>query len=237
MILYPAIDIKDGKCVRLSQGSFAAVTVYSDHPLEMALKWEECGAQWLHTVDLDGARSGGPVNMGIVGDIAARVKMKVQMGGGIRNMGTIERALEAGISRVILGTSAVKDPNLVKEALGKYPGSIVIGIDARDEMVAIEGWEKLSTFTAVEFAKRMVDLGAGCIIYTDISTDGMMKGPNLSAMEKMAGATGIDIIASGGVSSLSDILALKETGVAGAIIGKALYTGSLDLAEAIVRAK
>ncbi|MDF2522820.1 MAG: 1-(5-phosphoribosyl)-5-((5-phosphoribosylamino)methylideneamino) imidazole-4-carboxamide isomerase [Clostridiales bacterium] len=237
MIIYPAIDIKDGKCVRLQQGSFDAVTVYSDNPAEMARKWEECGASWLHTVDLDGARGGNPINLPVVGEIAKSVKMPVQMGGGIRNLKVIESAIENGISRVILGTSAVNDPQFVKEALRKFEKSIVIGIDAKDEKVAIEGWEKLSSFTAAEFAKRMEDLGAGTIIYTDISTDGMLKGPNLKAMEQMLKAVSMDVIASGGVSKLQDIKDLKEVGVAGVIVGKALYTGNLDLREAIEAAK
>lgn len=237
MIIYPAIDIKDGKCVRLQQGSFNAVTVYSDNPLEMALKWEEQGASWLHTVDLDGARGGNPVNLPIIGEIVKSVKMPVQLGGGIRSLNVIESALEKGISRVILGTSAVNDPQFVKEALHKFGRNIVIGIDAKDEKVAIEGWEKLSSFTAIEFAKRMEDLGARTIIYTDISTDGMLKGPNLKAMEQMLKAVGIEVIASGGVSKLKDIKELKEVGVAGVIVGKALYTGNLDLREALEAVK
>lgn len=237
MIIYPAIDIKGGKCVRLQQGSFDAVTVYSDNPVEMARKWESCGAAWLHTVDLDGARGGNPVNLPVIGEIAKNIKIPVQLGGGIRSLKVIESALENGISRVILGTSAVNDPQFVKEALQKYGKNIVIGIDAKDEKVAIEGWEKLSTFTAAEFAKRMEGLGAMTIIYTDISTDGMLKGPNLKAMEQMLGAVEMEVIASGGVSKLQDIKDLKEVGVAGVIVGKALYTGNLDLKEAIEAAR
>lgn len=237
MIIYPAIDIKDGKCVRLQQGSFNDVTVYSDNPAQMAMKWEGAGAAWLHTVDLDGARSGNPVNLPVISEIARNTKMSVQLGGGIRNMETIEAALSKGISRVILGTSAVSNPQLVKEALKKFETSIVVGIDAKDEMVAIEGWEKVSTFTAVEFARRMEDIGVRTIIYTDISTDGMLKGPNLRAMEQMVKAVGLEVIASGGVSKLQDIKDLKETGVAGVIVGKAIYTGNLDLREAVEAVK
>ena len=237
MIIYPAIDIKDGKCVRLQQGSFSDVTVYSDNPAEMALKWEQAGAAWLHTVDLDGARSGNPVNLEVVSRIAKSVGMPVQLGGGIRTLEIMEQAFEKGISRVILGTSAVNNQQLVKDALKKYGNRVVIGIDAKDEKVAIDGWERVSTFTAVDFAKRMEDLGAGIIIYTDISTDGMLKGPNLKAMEQMVKAVGLEVIASGGVSKLQDIKDLKETGVAGVIVGKALYTGNLDLGEAIEAGK
>lgn len=237
MILYPAIDMKDGKCVRLLQGRFDNVTVYSENPVDMALKWEGMGAGYLHVVDLDGARLGKPKNLPIVSEIASRLGIPVQLGGGIRDMKTIETILAKGIERVILGTSAVKNPELVKEALKEYGNRIVIGIDAKDGRVAIEGWEKTSDFTAVDFAKKMRDLGASTIIYTDIATDGMLAGPNLKAMEEMVAATGIDIIASGGVSKLEDIKNLKETGVAGAIIGKALYTGNIDLKEALEAAK
>ncbi|MCX7709817.1 MAG: 1-(5-phosphoribosyl)-5-[(5-phosphoribosylamino)methylideneamino]imidazole-4-carboxamide isomerase [Clostridia bacterium] len=237
MILYPAIDMKDGKCVRLLQGRFDEVTVYSENPVEMAEKWESTGAQYLHVVDLDGARSGEPKNLTVVSEIASKLKIPVQLGGGIRTMETIQSILGKGIERVILGTSAVKSPELVKEALKTYGNRIVIGIDAKDGMVAIEGWEKTSDFTAVDFAKKMRDLGAKTIIYTDIATDGMLAGPNLKAMEEIVKATGIDIIASGGVSKVEDIKNLKGTGVAGAIIGKALYTGNIDLKEALEAAK
>lgn len=237
MIIYPAVDVKDGKCVRLSQGKFNNVTVYSDDPVEMAFKWERLGAQYLHVVDLDGARTGQPQNIAAISDMAVRLGIPVQLGGGIRSIETIEIILCKGIQRVILGTSAVKDTNLVKTALKTFENNIAIGIDARDGIVAIEGWAKTSEFTAVGFAKKMEDLGAKTIIYTDISKDGMLLGPNLKAMEEMVKAVGIDIIASGGVSTVEDVKALKNIGVAGAIIGKALYTGDIDLAEAIAAAR
>jgi len=233
MIIYPAIDIKEGKCVRLVQGKFDDVTVYSDDPVEMALKWEREGAVYLHVVDLDGARTGELQNFRIIRDIAARLNIPVQMGGGIRSIESIEYIINEGIQRVILGTSAVNDPELVKNALKNFEDKIAISIDARDGMVAVEGWEKTSDLAAVDFAKRMEDMGAKTIIYTDISRDGMLAGPNLKAMEEMAGAVGIDVIASGGVGSLKDIIDLKNTGVAGVIVGKALYTGGIDLAQAI----
>jgi phosphoribosylformimino-5-aminoimidazole carboxamide ribotide isomerase len=237
MIIYPAIDVKDGKCVRLVQGQFNAVTVYSDDPVEMALKWEKLGAQYLHVIDLDGARCGEPQNIAVISEMAVKLGIPVQVGGGIRTIETMEIVLCKGIERIILGTSAVKDPKLVKHALQNFENNVVIGIDARDGMVAIEGWAKTSNFTAVGFAKKMEELGAKTIIYTDISRDGMLTGPNFKAMEEMVKEVGVDIIASGGISSIDDIKRLKDIGVAGAIIGKALYTGDIDLVEALEAAK
>ncbi|ODM26763.1 1-(5-phosphoribosyl)-5-[(5-phosphoribosylamino)methylideneamino]imidazole-4-carboxamide isomerase [Acetivibrio mesophilus] len=237
MIIYPAVDIKDGRCVRLVQGEFNKVTVYSDNPVEMGLKWEQMGAEYVHVVDLDGARTGHAQNTPVISEMAVKLGIPVQLGGGIRTIEAIETLLCKGIHRVILGTSAVKNPELVKQALKTFEGSVVIGIDAKDGMVAIEGWAKTSEFTAVGFAKKMEQLGAKTIIYTDISRDGMLEGPNLKAMEEMVKAVNIEIIASGGVSNLEDIRNLKDVGVSGAIVGKALYTGSLDLKEAIEAAK
>jgi phosphoribosylformimino-5-aminoimidazole carboxamide ribotide isomerase len=237
MIIYPAIDIKDGKCVRLMQGNFELTTVYSNNPVDMALKWERLGAQHLHVIDLDGARIGKPENISIVGEMSEKLSIPLQLGGGIRTIETIEMVLSRGIQRIILGTGAVENTGLVEKALKMFGNSIVIGIDARDGMVAIEGWSKTSRFTAVDFAKKMEDLGTRTIIYTDISRDGMLTGPNLRAMEEMAKVINIEVIASGGVSKLQDIKDLKETGVSGAIIGKALYTGDVDLTEAIEAAK
>lgn len=237
MIIYPAIDIKDGKCVRLMQGNFELTTVYSNNPVDMALKWERLGAQHLHVIDLDGARIGKPENISIVGEMSEKLSIPLQLGGGIRTIETIEMVLSRGIQRIILGTGAVENTGLVEKALKMFGNSIVIGIDARDGMVAIEGWSKTSRFTAVDFAKKMEDLGTRTIVYTDISRDGMLTGPNLRAMEEMVKAINIEVIASGGVSKLQDIKDLKETGVSGAIIGKALYTGDVDLAEAIEAAK
>lgn len=237
MKIYPAVDVKDGRCVRLVQGEFDKVTVYSDDPVEMALKWERLGAQYLHVVDLDGARTGIAQNIAVISDMSVKLGIPLQLGGGIRSIEMIETALCKGIQRVILGTSAVKDPNFVKEAVKTFEDSIVLGIDAKEGMVAIDGWATTSQFTAIGFAKKMEELGAKTIIYTDISRDGMLQGPNLKAMEEMVKAVKIDIIASGGVGKLEDVKNLKEVGVAGVIIGKALYTGDVDLEEAIKIAK
>jgi len=233
MIVYPAIDIKDANCVRLTQGEFTDVTVYSDSPVEMALKWELMGAEYLHVIDLDGARIGKPQNIPIISEMAVKCGIPIQLGGGIRTIETIEMVLSKGVHRVILGTSAVTDPQIVKEALGLFGSNIAIGIDAREGMVAIDGWATTSKFTATEFAKKMEDLGAKTIIYTDISRDGMLKGPNLKAMEEMLNHVGVEVIASGGVSSIEDVRNLKDIGMHGVIIGKALYTQDVSLAEAI----
>ncbi|NLD48885.1 MAG: 1-(5-phosphoribosyl)-5-[(5-phosphoribosylamino)methylideneamino]imidazole-4-carboxamide isomerase [Clostridiaceae bacterium] len=233
MIIYPAVDVKDGRCVRLLQGEFNKVTVYSENPVEMALKWEQLGAQYLHVVDLDGARTGVAQNIAVISEMAVKLGIPVQLGGGIRTIEMIETVLCKGIERVILGTSAVRDPELVKRAIKTFENNVVIGIDAKDGMVAIEGWAKTSEFTAIGFAKKMEDLGAKTIIYTDISRDGMLQGPNIKAMEDMVNSVNIDIIASGGVSNIEDIRKLKNVGVSGVIVGKALYTGDLDLKQAI----
>jgi phosphoribosylformimino-5-aminoimidazole carboxamide ribotide isomerase len=233
MTIYPAIDIKDGKCVRLLQGRFDDVTVYGDDPVEMALKWELTGAKALHVVDLDGARSGTSINRQVIGSLAKRLKIPVQTGGGIRAMADIEELLALGVHRVILGTAAVKNPDFVKAALAEYHGHIIIGIDAKDGFVAVDGWEHTSQYTAVDFAGTMQNLGAKTIIYTDIATDGMMKGPNLPLMKEMIQSVHMDVIASGGVSVLADLIHLKKIGAAGAITGKAIYTGSINLSEAL----
>lgn len=237
MIIYPAIDIKDGRCVRLVQGKFNDVTVYSDHPVDMAIKFEQMGAEYLHVVDLDGARLGMPQNIAVVSEMSVRLGIPIQLGGGIRTIETMEIILCKGIQRIILGTSAVNDQELVKKAVQSFGDNLAVAIDARDGLVAIEGWAKTSSFTAVGFARKMEELGAKVIIYTDISRDGMLKGPNLKAMEEMARAVKIDVIASGGVTSIQDIKNLKEIGVSGVIVGKALYTGDIDLKEAIEVAK
>ena len=237
MVIYPAIDIKDGRCVRLVQGKFNDVTVYSDNPVDMAVKFEQMGAQYLHVVDLDGARLGKPQNIAIVSEIAVRLGIPIQLGGGIRTIETMEIILCKGIERIILGTSAVNDQELVKKAVQSFGNNLAVAIDAKDGLVAIEGWAKTSSFTAVGFAKKMEQLGAKVIIYTDITRDGMLKGPNLKAMEEMVRAVKIDVIASGGVTSIQDIKNLKDIGVSGAIVGKALYTGDVDLKEAIEIAK
>ncbi len=233
MIIYPAIDIIGGKCVRLQQGSYSDVTVFGDSPVDMARKWESLGAEYLHVVDLDGARSGKSENAEIIAQIAKTLKIPVQIGGGIRTLETIETYLSGGLSRVILGTSAVNNREMMISALKEYKDKIAVGIDAKDGKVAIHGWEKTSDFTAVEFAKEVEALGTKTIIYTDISRDGMLKGPNLQAMKEMADSVSLNVIASGGVSKLADIVDLKQTGVSGVIVGKALYTGNVNLKEAI----
>lgn len=235
MIIYPAIDIKDGKCVRLRQGRYSDMTIFGDDPIEMALRWQSEGAQYLHIVDLDGARGKGMNNRHVIGQITQTVSIPVQTGGGIRTMADIDEMLGLGAARVILGTSAVNDPALVSNAAIKYGDGIVVGIDAKDGMVAIEGWEKTSSFKAVEFAKQMENYGVRSIIYTDIAMDGMLMGPNLQAMEEMQNAVSMSVIASGGVGSIEDLVNLKRLGVAGAITGKAIYTGAIDLKEALKR--
>ena len=237
MRIYPAIDIKDGQCVRLYKGRFDDMTVYGSDPAEMAKKWEAQGGEYIHVVDLDGALKGHGVNADVIKKICESVNVPVQTGGGIRTMADIEAKLACGIDRVIIGTKAVSDADFVKRAVDKYAERIVIGIDAKDGMVAVEGWEKTSDFGAVEFAKKMESIGVRTIVYTDIATDGTLAGPNLSAMREMAENVGMDVIASGGVGNIEHIKALVPCGVEGVITGKALYTGSIDLKEAIKAGK
>ena len=237
MRIYPAIDIKDGQCVRLLRGSFANVTVYGNDPAEMAKKWQAEGGEFIHVVDLDGALKGHGVNAEAIKKICESVSVPVQTGGGIRTMEDIEAKLACGIHRVITGTKAVSDSEFVRRAVEKYGDKIVIGIDAKDGMVAIEGWEKTSEWKAVDFAKKMEEIGVRTIVYTDIATDGTLQGPNVQAMKEMADSVDVDIIASGGVGSIEHIKALLPTGVEGVIVGRALYTDSVDLKEAIEVAK
>jgi len=237
MRLYPAIDIKDRQCVRLLKGNFDDITVYGNDPVAMAKKWEDKGGEFIHVVDLDGALKGRGVNADIIKSICKSVNVPVQTGGGIRTIEDIETMLSCGINRVIIGTKAVSDSEFIKRAVDKYKEKIVIGIDAKDSMVAIEGWEAVSDFTAVDFAKKMCDIGVGTIVYTDIATDGTLKGPNVEAMKEMASAVNADIIASGGIGNISHIESLKDTGVEGVIIGRALYTGDVNLEEALERIK
>lgn len=234
MIIYPAIDLRGGKCVRLLQGDYDQTTVYSDSPVEMAKKWESCGARWLHVVDLDGARQEAS-NRKVICEIAEALSIPVQTGGGIRTMEDIEELLSHGISRVILGTVAVQNPDFVAQATKEYGEKIAVGIDAKDGFAAISGWEEVSQWKAVDMALAMKKMGVRHIIYTDIATDGMLQGPNLAAMTEMAAAFGAGIIASGGVGKLDDLVALTKTGVSGAIVGKAIYTGGVDLAQAILK--
>lgn len=240
MIIYPAIDIRGGRCVRLTEGKFDAETVFADDPAEMALKWCALGAEYLHLVDLDGALAGEGKNVPVVERILQSVKIPVQLGGGIRNLETIEKLLTLGVSRVILGSAAVKNPQLVEEACRQYPGHIAVGIDAKNGEAAIEGWGQGGGVTAVELAQKMAQYGVDKIIYTDISRDGMLSGVNVEATAALARACGVPVIASGGVASLEDIRRVKNVeadGVCGCIIGKAIYTGAVDLRAALALAK
>jgi phosphoribosylformimino-5-aminoimidazole carboxamide ribotide isomerase len=234
MILYPAIDLKDGQCVRLLRGAMEAATVFGDDPATQAAAFQAAGCDWLHLVDLNGAFAGRPVNGAAVEAILARVTVPCQLGGGIRDMATIAGWLERGLARVILGTVAVENPTLVREAARAFPGRIAVGIDARQGRVATRGWAEATEVMATDLAKSLEDAGVAAIIYTDIDRDGAMQGPNIDATAALARAVAIPVIASGGVSSLADLLALRDTGViAGAISGRALYDGAIDLAQAI----
>lgn len=237
MKIYPAIDIKEGNCVRLSQGDYDKETIYSDNPIDIALNWEKQGGEFIHVVDLDGAKTGESSNHSLIIQIASKLSVPIQVGGGIRSIEVIERLLSAGINRVILGTLAIKQPEFVKKAVDAYKDRIVVGVDAKDGKVAVDGWLSVSEIKAVELAKKVEDMGVRTIIYTDISKDGMLMGPNLNAMEEMAGKVGIDVIASGGVGRVQDIVNLKNTGVQGVVVGKALYTNNVSLPEAIKAAK
>lgn len=236
MKLYPAIDLKNGQCVRLQQGLFDNVNVYSDSPAQMALHWESAGAHFLHLVDLDGALAGSWVNREAVCAITKAVHIPVQLGGGVRSLSDIEERLEAGVYRVILGTKAVEEPSFVEEAVKKFGREhIVVGIDAKNGLVATRGWETVSSVTALELCQVMEGLGAATVVYTDISRDGMLIGPNVAMTKKLSDAVSMDIIASGGVSGMKDLEEIEEAGIHGAIIGKALYEKKIDLAEAVRR--
>lgn len=234
MILYPAIDLKDGQAVRLVHGDMDRATVFNDDPAGQARTFVEAGCTWLHLVDLNGAFAGTPVNAAPVEAILQSCKVPAQLGGGIRDMATIEAWLDKGLARVILGTVAVENPDLVRQAARAFPGQVAVGIDARGGKVATKGWAEETDVTATELAKSFEDAGVAAIIYTDIMRDGAMGGPNITATADLARAVSIPVIASGGVSSLADLVALKDTGVIdGAISGRALYDGALDLGEAL----
>ena len=234
MILYPAIDLKDGNCVRLLRGDMEAATVFGTDPAAQARAFQDAGAEWLHLVDLNGAFAGRPVNAGAVEAILAATDIPAQLGGGIRDMATIESWIDRGLSRVILGTVAVENPDLVREAAQAFPGRIAVGIDARNGLVATRGWANETDVNATDLARRFEDAGVAAIIYTDIDRDGAMQGPNISATENLARAVNIPVIASGGVSSMTDLHALERTKIiAGAISGRALYDGALNLSEAL----
>ena len=233
MIIFPAIDLRGGKCVRLIQGDFDKETVYSDDPQATALKWQSFGAKFLHVVDLDGARKGSPQNLDAIKKILDAVKIPIEVGGGIRTLDDMEKVLSLGVRRVILGSVAVENISLVREAAQKFGDKIVVGIDARDGFVAVHGWEKSSMVKVGELAKKIVAAGVKTIIYTDISKDGMLSGVNAESFAELAKESGAEIIASGGVKSIEDIRALKAKKIAGVIVGKAIYTGALDLKSAI----
>jgi len=234
MILYPAIDLKDGQCVRLRQGDMDQATVFSDDPGAQAAAFAAAGSAWLHVVDLNGAFAGEPVNGDAVDAILGATDLPVQLGGGIRTLETIEMWLTKGVRRVVLGTVAVKDPDLVREACRKWPDYVALGIDARGGKVAVEGWAEVSELAVQELALRFEDAGADAIVYTDIDRDGVLQGPNVEATADLARALSTPVIASGGVSSLDDLIGLAgEKVIAGAIVGRALYDGRVDLREAI----
>lgn len=240
MILFPAIDIRGGKCVRLFKGDFNQETVYSDEPEKMAKKWQEEGAEYLHLVDLDGALAGRSENLTAIEHILKSVHIPVELGGGIRTMEQIDTLLSRGITRVILGSVAVRNPMLVKEACAKYAERIVVGIDAKKGIVAVEGWGKSGDIEAQELAQRMAAVGVRTIIYTDISRDGTLSGVNVEATVALANASSARVVASGGVKSIADIEALlpyEKNGIEGVIVGKAIYTGSLDLKQALALTK
>jgi len=236
MIIFPAIDIVQGKAVRLFKGDYNQMTIYSDYPVDVALDFKKAGADWIHLVDLEGAKSGLTPNIETVKQIKKASGLKAEIGGGIRSIEVIELYLDAGLDRVILGTAAVNDEAFLKEALKKYGSSIAVGIDIKDGFVAIKGWTEKSNLDAFEFAKKMQDLGAGTLICTDISKDGAMKGTNRQLYEKLSAELEINITASGGVSSMDDVRYLASMNLYGAIIGKAYYTGAIKLSEAIKEA-
>ncbi|WP_420558587.1 1-(5-phosphoribosyl)-5-[(5-phosphoribosylamino)methylideneamino]imidazole-4-carboxamide isomerase [Roseovarius sp.] len=235
MILYPAIDLKDGQAVRLLKGEMEKATVFNDDPAAQAMEFVNAGCEWLHLVDLNGAFAGEPVNAAPVEAILERTKVPAQLGGGIRDMATIDRWLSKGLARVILGTVAVENPALVREAAQAFPGQVAVGIDARNGRVATKGWAEETDVMVTDLARSFEDAGVAAIIYTDINRDGAMQGPNIEATADLANAVSIPVIASGGVSSLDDLIALRDCGAPlnGAISGRALYDGALDLKEAL----
>lgn len=240
MILFPAIDLKDGQCVRLKRGLMDEATVFNDDPADQAKSWQDAGFEWLHLVDLNGAFEGKPVNGAAVDAILGALSIPAQLGGGIRDMATIEMWLEKGVRRVILGTVAVKDPGLVKQACRAFPGRIVLGIDAKSGFVATEGWADVSDLSVVELAKRFEDAGAASIVYTDVDRDGILAGVNVDATIGLAEAVSTPVIASGGVASIDDITALLDArcpGIEGVISGRALYDGRIDPGEALALIK
>ena len=235
LIIFPAIDIKDGQCVRLYQGDYEQVTTYAADPVEVAQRWQTAGASWLHIVDLDAAAQGQPVNLALIARIRAATSLHIELGGGLRSLSHIQQILNLGIDRVILGTAALTNRNLLQEALSRWDERIVVGLDARDGLVAISGWRETSPTRATTLASELSRAGVQRFIYTDIARDGTLQGPNLEALREMKQATtnAASLIASGGISSLDDLRSLATLDIEGAIIGKALYTGTIDLTTAI----
>jgi phosphoribosylformimino-5-aminoimidazole carboxamide ribotide isomerase len=234
MEVIPAIDLKDGRCVRLFQGDFDQETVFSDDPLAMALSWQEQGGHRLHLVDLDGAVQGKPVHLEVISAIVSTLDIPVQVGGGIRDLASADAWLEAGVDRVVIGTAAVNDPEMVKEVCRKHGGRrVVVSIDAKDGLVAVKGWKETSTVTVLDLARQMAGLGVERLLYTDIARDGALTGPDLATNTKLAKETGLAVLASGGVATVEHIRELLPTGVEGVIVGRALYTGAVNLPEAV----
>ncbi|NSW82908.1 MAG: 1-(5-phosphoribosyl)-5-[(5-phosphoribosylamino)methylideneamino]imidazole-4-carboxamide isomerase [Syntrophothermus sp.] len=237
MIIFPAIDIREGRCVRLVQGKKENEVVYSNHPARVARSFEDLGARWLHVVDLDGAFAGAPRNLKVIEEIAHSVEIPFQVGGGLRSLRDVEQVLAVGAARVVIGTKAVESPSFAQELLERFgPERIVLGLDARDGMVAVKGWVEVAEMKAVDLARSMKELGIVRAVYTDVTKDGLLQGPNFEAIEEIARTSGLRIIASGGVSSLEDVeklLTLEELGVEGVIIGKAIYDGTIDLRKAL----
>ncbi len=232
-ILYPAIDLLQGRCVRLKQGDYRQVTVYSDDPSAMATSFREAGAEWIHIVDLDAAKTGIPTNHSVIASIAANAGLKVQTGGGIRNMETLDRVLDSCITRAVLGTSAVKDAAFTRKAVAKYGDRIAIGIDARNGEVAVDGWTEKSGMKILDFAMIMKSIGVETIIYTDILRDGMLVGTETEGIRRLVAETGLSVIASGGIGVMGDVMDAKASGASGVIIGKALYEGKVDLKQCL----
>ena len=237
MIIYPAIDLREGRCVRLVEGDFSRETTFDTDPAAVARRWADAGAEWLHVVDLDGAVAGQPVNLAAIEAICAAVDVPIQLGGGLRSIENLERAFAAGISRTILGTVALQDPDLVASAVNRWGGAIAVGLDARDGKLATRGWLDQSDALAVDVARALAGAGVQHFIFTDIRRDGTLAGPNLESLAELISAVDAEVIASGGVGRLADIEAAREAGAAGAIVGRALYDGRVDLTEAIALAR
>ncbi|WP_026895417.1 1-(5-phosphoribosyl)-5-[(5-phosphoribosylamino)methylideneamino]imidazole-4-carboxamide isomerase [Clostridiisalibacter paucivorans] len=228
MIIYPAIDIKDGKCVRLKQGKFKDITIYNDNPVQVAKDWEKKGAKYIHIVDLDGALKGKSFNREIIKEIILSINIPIQIGGGIRTLEDITGYIDMGADKVIIGTKAIEDKRFLNDVLKKYRDNIVISIDAKDGLIAAHGWTSISSINAVDFIVELERMGIKTVVYTDISKDGMMKGPNFEMYSEIMDKSNIDIVASGGVSTIEDVFKLREMDVYGCIIGKALYNGNID---------